>query len=148
VPYDQRVSYRDDLDAAHARADALERELAELRARDAGSARDEQALADERRRGLLERATLREQLEQARRDAAQAQLLAEQAQAEAALAPASPRALSARQRVQANLWVGAISGAICAIAAAVTSQAMTALLALGVLASCSIALIARKRPRA
>ena len=90
------MSYRDDLEAARARAEALERELAELRDRQATAERDVRALADERRLQLLERAKLREQLEQARRDAEAAQRDAEKAQrdAEAARAEPSPRALA------------------------------------------------------
>jgi Flp pilus assembly protein TadB len=75
------MSYRDDLDAALARADALEHENTELRAKaaalEARGAHDEQARADLRRHDLLERAKLREQSEQARRDAARLALEAE-----------------------------------------------------------------------
>lgn len=84
MPYTRCVSYRDDLDAAIARADALEQEVAELKTKaaalEARGTHDEQALADLQRHDLLERAKLREQAEAARREAARIALEADIAQ--------------------------------------------------------------------
>jgi hypothetical protein len=78
------MTYRDDLDAAQARADALAREVEELRrknaaleVREAEDARTREARACAQRLALAE---LRERAEQAQRDAVRARAAADAAQ--------------------------------------------------------------------
>ena len=133
------MTYRDDLDAAQARADALQREVDELRKRNAEL---EDTRGEQARR--LELAKLREEAEQARRDAVRAAGDAAVARREADEAKGTtalvrtPRSMALEKR--AKLTAAMVLSGIAGVAAAFAQQPEGALVGFALVVVCGIGL--------